>query len=82
MAKNGEDRKVVKHQNGWSVKMKEAKRESFVFDTQANAIARARARLIVDKTSRGLGKVRIQALDGRLRSDSGRRNESSAWDRR
>jgi hypothetical protein len=81
MANNDEDRYVVKHADGWAVKKENAKRASFVFDTQKEAIARARQ--IVEKTGRGLGEVRIQGEDGRFRdSDSGSRNETKAKDRR
>ncbi|MBW9121888.1 DUF2188 domain-containing protein [Microbacterium trichothecenolyticum] len=81
MAKNDEDRYVVKHEDGWAVKKEDAKRASNVYGTQAEAIARARE--IVDNTGRGLGEVRIQGQDGRFRdSDSGRRNETPAKDTR
>jgi hypothetical protein len=81
MANNNEDRYVVKHEDGWAVKKENAKRASNVYDTQAEAIARARE--IVDNTGRGLGEVRIQGGDGKLRdSDSGRRNETRAKDTR
>ncbi|WP_109212275.1 MULTISPECIES: DUF2188 domain-containing protein [Microbacterium] len=81
MANNDEDRYVVKHADGWAVKKENAKRASAVYDTQAEAIARARE--IVDNTGRGLGEVRIQGEDGKFRdSDSGRRNETRAKDTR
>lgn len=81
MAKNDEDRYVVKQDDGWAVKKEDAKRASNVYGTQAEAIARARE--IVDKTGRGLGEVRIQGEDGQFRdSDSGRRNETPAKDTR
>ncbi len=81
MANNDEDRYVVQHDGRWAVKKENAERASAVFDTQAEAIARARE--IVDKTGRGRGDVRIQGEDGKFRdSDSGRRNETSAKDTR
>ena len=81
MANNDEDRYVVKHNDGWAVKKENAKRASNVYDTQAEAISRARQ--IVDNTGRGLGEVRIQGEDGKFRdSDSGWRNETRAKDTR
>lgn len=79
MAKNDEDRYVVKHDNGWAVKKENAERASGVFKTQKEAIDRARE--IVDNSGGGKGDVRIQGKDGRFRdSDSGKRNESKAKD--
>lgn len=62
--------------------MKEAhERASGHFDTQAEAITRARE--IVSKTGRGLGEVRVMGEDGKFRdSDSGSRNETPAKDSR
>lgn len=78
---NDGDRYVVKHDDGWAVKKENAQRASGVFDTQKEAIARARE--IVDKTSRGNGEVRIQGENGKFRaSDSGRNNESPAKDKK
>jgi hypothetical protein len=78
---NDGDRYVVKHEDGWAVKKEHAERASGVFRTQKEAIDRARE--IVDKTSRGNGEVRIQREGGGFRdSDSGRRNESEAKDKR
>lgn len=83
MAKNDEDRYVVpnKRRGGWDVVKEDARRASGHFDTQAQAIARARQ--IVEKTGGGNGEVRIQGKDGKFRdSDSGSRNETNAKDRR
>jgi uncharacterized protein YdaT len=78
---NDGDRYVVKHDDGWAVKKENAERASNVYDTQKEAIDRARE--IVDKTSGGNGEVRIQGQDGKFRdSDSGRNNESNAKDKR
>jgi hypothetical protein len=79
MAKNDEDRYVVKHDDGWAVKKENAERASGVFKTQKEAIDRARE--IVNKSGEGKGEIRIQGKDGRFRdSDSGKRNETSAKD--
>jgi len=82
MAKNDEDRYVVPNADGgWDVVKEHHKRASAHFDTQADAIARARQ--IVENSGRGKGDVRIQGKDGRFRdSDSGSRNETKAKDRR
>jgi hypothetical protein len=83
MAKNDEDRYVVPNgeRGGWDVIKEHAKRASAHFDTQAEAVSRARE--IVDKSGRGLGEVRIQAKSGKFRdSDSGSRNETKAKDKR
>lgn len=81
MAKNDEDRYVVKHDDGWAVKKENAQRASAVFRTQKEAINRARE--IVENTGGGRGDIRIQGADGRFRdSDSGSRNETSAKDNR
>ena len=83
MAKNDEDRYVVPNSDrgGWDVVKEDARRASGHFDTQAEAIDRARE--IVENTGRGRGDVRIQGENGRFRdSDSGSRNETSAKDRR
>ncbi len=83
MANNDEDRYVVpnKERGGWDVVKEDAKRASGHFDTQAEAIGRARE--IVENSGRGKGDVRIQGENGQFRdSDSGSRNETSAKDRR
>jgi len=81
MAKNDEDRYVVKHDDGWAVKKENAERASAVFPTQKEAIDRARE--IVNNSGGGRGEIRIQGRDGRFRdSDSGRNNETSAKDKR
>lgn len=51
MANNDEDRYVVKHDDGWAVKKENAKRASNVYDTQAEAVSRARQ--IVDRPAAG-----------------------------
>lgn len=81
MAKNDNDRYVVqnKDRGGWDVVKEDHERASAHFDTQAEAIARAKE--IVDTSGRGDGEVRIQGRDGKFRdSDSGSRNESRARD--
>ncbi|MCC4906990.1 DUF2188 domain-containing protein [Microbacterium sp. cx-59] len=83
MANNDEDRYVVPNQErgGWDVKKENAERASAHFDTQKEAIARARE--IVDNSGGGQGDVRIQGRNGKFRdSDSGRNNESPAKDTR
>lgn len=83
MANNDEDRYVVpnKDRGGWDVVKEDAKRASAHFDTQAEAIDRARE--IVDNTGRGKGDVRIQGQNGQFRdSDSGSRNETKEKDTR
>lgn len=82
MANNDEDRYVVPAPNGgWDVVKEAHERASGHFDTQDEAIARARE--IVSKTGRGLGDVRILGEDGQFRdSDSGARNETDAKDTR
>lgn len=83
MAKNDEDRYVVpnKERGGWDVVKEDRQRVSAHFDTQAEAVARAKE--IVENSGRGLGEVRIQGTDGRFRdSISGSRNESKAKDTR
>ena len=61
MPKN--DRYVVNHPEGWAVRGPNADRASDVFDTQRDAIDRARE--IVGNL--GGGEVRIQGRDGRFR---------------
>ncbi|WP_410054867.1 DUF2188 domain-containing protein [Microbacterium sp. Mcb102] len=81
MAKNDEDRYVVpnKERGGWDVVKENHERSSGHFDTQREAIDRARE--IVDKSGGGRGDVRIQGRNGQFRdSDSGRRNESTKKD--
>lgn len=51
---------VVQHQNGWAVKKPNASRASAVFDTQAEAISRARE-------IAGKGEVHIQGRTGKFR---------------
>lgn len=81
MARNDEDRYVVKHEDGWAVKKENAQRASGVFNTQKEAIDRARE--IVENTGGGKGDVRIQGRDAKFRdSDSGSRNETKAKDTR
>ena len=82
MAKNNEDRYVVPNENGgWDVVKENHKRASAHFDTQKEAISRAKE--IVENTGRGLGEVRIQGKNGQFRdSDSGSRNETKAKDHR
>lgn len=83
MANNDEDRYVVPGPNGkgWDVVKEAHERASGHFDTQKEAIDRARE--IVEKTGRGKGEVRIMGQDGKFRdSDSGSRNETSAKDTR
>ncbi|WP_019180128.1 DUF2188 domain-containing protein [Microbacterium yannicii] len=83
MANNDEDRYLVpnKDRGGWDVVGEDAKRASAHFDTQAEAIARARE--IVEDSGRGKGDVRIQGENGQFRdSDSGSRNETRAKDHR
>lgn len=81
VAGNDNDRYAVqnKERGGWDVVKENHKRASGHFDTQAEAIARAKQ--IVENSGRGDGDVRIQGRDGRLRdSDSGSSNESRARD--
>ena len=82
MANTDEDRYVVPAPNGgWDVVKKAHERASGHFETQAEAIERARE--IVAKTGRGRGELRIMDEDGRFRdSDSGARNETDAKDTR
>lgn len=83
MAKNDEDRYVVPNdeRGGWDVVKEDAKRASGHFDTQAQAVDRARE--IVENTGGGRGDVRIQGADGKFRdAESGSRNETKAKDRR
>ncbi|WP_205474330.1 DUF2188 domain-containing protein [Nocardioides sp. SYSU D00038] len=77
---NDNDRYVVRNQErgGWDVVKENHERVSDHFDTQAEAIGRAKE--IVENLG-GDGEVRIQGRDGRWRdSDSGSRNESPARD--
>lgn len=83
MAKNDEDRYVVpnRERGGWDVVKEDHQRASAHFDTQAEAIGRARE--IVENSRGGRGEVRIQGKNGRFRdSDSGSKNESRAKDTR
>ena len=78
-----EDRYVVqnKDRGGWDVKKENAERSSGHFNTQKEAIDRARE--IVDNSGGGRGDIRIQGRDGKFRdSDSGRKNESPRKDTR
>ncbi|MBF4570334.1 DUF2188 domain-containing protein [Plantibacter sp. VKM Ac-2880] len=83
MAKNDEDRHVVPNMDrgGWDVVKEDHQRSSGHFDTQKEAITRAKE--IVEKTGDGKGDVRIHGRDGRIRdSDSGSKNESPKKDRK
>lgn len=83
MANNDEDRYVVqnKDRGGWDVKKEAAQHSSGHFDTQKEAIDRARE--IVANSGSGRGDIRIQGRDGKFRdSDSGRKNESPRKDTR
>nr|WP_314843361.1 DUF2188 domain-containing protein [uncultured Microbacterium sp.] len=82
MAKNDEDRYVVPNKaGGWDVVKEDHERASAHFDTQKEAIVRAKE--IVENSGRGLGDVRVQGRDGRFRdSISGSRNETDAKDSR
>ncbi|WP_127473895.1 DUF2188 domain-containing protein [Microbacterium sulfonylureivorans] len=83
MANNDEDRYVVpnKERGGWDVVKEGHERASAHFDTQAEAIARARE--IVENSGDGRGEVRIQGANGQFRdSDSGSKNETRAKDTR
>lgn len=80
---NDNDRYVVpnKDRGGWDVKKENAERSSGHFDTQKEAITRAKE--IVENSGGGQGETRIQGRDGKLRdSDSGSKNETSAPDKR
>ncbi len=57
------NRFVVRHSGGWAVRGPKSRRASSVFDTQHEAIGRARE--IVRR--RGGGEVRIQNRQGRWR---------------
>ncbi len=81
MAGNNDDRYAVQNEEpgGWDVVKEDHQRASAHFDTQAQAIARAKE--IVENSGRGDGDVRIQGRNGKFRdSDSGSRNESPARD--
>lgn len=83
MAKNDEDRYVVPNEErgGWDVVKENRERVSGHFDTQADAIARAKE--IVNNSGNGKGEVRIQGRDGQFRDGiSGHHNETSAPDKR
>ena len=54
---------VIRHDNGWAVKKPKAERASGVFDTQAEAISRAR-------DLAGAGVVHIQGRHGKLRTET------------
>lgn len=60
---NNNDRYVVNHSDGWAIRGANRDRASGVFDTQREAIERAKE--IV--SNRGGGEVRIQGRDGRWR---------------
>lgn len=57
------DRYVVKHPDGWAVKAGQAERASSIHDTQAGAIAAAKATV----KRIGGGEVRIQDRNGKWR---------------
>lgn len=83
MANNDEDRYVVpnKERGGWDVKREDAQRASAHFNTQKEAIDRARE--IVNNSGGGHGDIRIQGRNGQFRdSDSGKKNESPKKDTR
>ena len=83
MAKNDEDRYVVPNSDrgGWDVVKEDRQRASGHFDTQAEAIDRARE--IVDNSGGGKGDLRIQGRNGQWRdADSGRKNETPKKDTR
>jgi hypothetical protein len=83
MAKNDEDRYVVQNEErgGWDVVSEDHERASAHFDTQAEAIARAKE--IVENSGDGKGDVRIQGRNGQFRDGiSGSKNESAARDKR
>jgi hypothetical protein len=83
MANNDEDRYVVQNENrgGWDVVKENRQRSSGHFDTQKEAIARAKE--IVNNSGAGKGDVRIQGRDGKFRDGiSGHHNESPAPDKR
>lgn len=83
MAKNDEDRYVVpnKDRGGWDVEKEDHKRASAHFDTQKEAIARAKE--IVNNSGGGKGDVRIQGRNGQFRDGiSGSKNETAAPDKR
>lgn len=83
MAKNDEDRYVVRNEErgGWDVVREDHGRASAHFDTQAEAIPRAKE--IVENSGDGKGEVRIQGGDGKFRDGiSGSKNESPAPDKR
>jgi hypothetical protein len=80
---NDGNRHVVPNRDrgGWDVVKENHARSSGHFETQKEAIDRARQ--IVEKTGRGNGEIVIHGKDGKIRdSDSGSRNESKARDRR
>ena len=78
---NDGNRHVVPNneRGGWDVVKEGHQRASAHFDTQADAINRARE--IVETSQRGNGEIVIHGRDGKIRdSDSGSRNESRARD--
>jgi hypothetical protein len=78
---NDNDRYVVPNDDrgGWDVKRENAQRASGHFNTQADAIKRAKE--IVENTGGGQGETRIQGRNGKFRdSDSGSKNESPKKD--
>jgi hypothetical protein len=83
MANNDEDRYVVHNEKrgGWDVVKENRQRSSGHFDTQKEAITRAKE--IVNNSGAGKGDVRIQGRDGKFRDGiSGHHNESPAPDKR
>lgn len=80
---NDGNRHVVpnRERGGWDVVKENHERSSGHFDTQKEAIDRARE--IVEKTAGGNGEIVIHGKDGKIRdSDSGSRNESKSKDTR
>jgi hypothetical protein len=78
---NDGNRHVVPNskRGGWDVVKEGSQRASAHADTQK--AAEARAKEIVEKTSRGNGEVIVHKKDGTIRdSDSGSRNESPRKD--
>jgi len=80
---NDGNRHVVPNneRGGWDVVKENRERSSGHFETQKEAIGRARE--IVEKSGRGNGEIVIHGKDGKIRdSDSGSRNESKAKDKK
>jgi hypothetical protein len=63
MARKHEEVFVIRHEDGWAVKKPNAERASGVFDTQADAIKRARELA-------GRGTVHIQGRRGKFRNET------------